>query len=136
MTDPTSLDTAQLRAIVPLAALLDITLADATPLAVRLEMAWREELCTAGGVLHGGALMSLADTAGAVCAHLNLPAGGEGTTTIESKTNLFAPVRSGAVAARATPLHVGRSLIVVETELRNDDRLVAKTLQTQAVLRG
>ena len=105
--------------------------------AVRLELDWRAELCTAGGVLHGGALMSLADTAGAVCAFLNLPADAEGTTTIESKTNLLAAVRGGTVTATATPLHVGSSQIVVETELRRDDeRLVAKTIQTQAVLRS
>jgi 1,4-dihydroxy-2-naphthoyl-CoA hydrolase len=128
-------DTAQLHATVPLAATLGVRVAEATPTAVRLELEWREELCTAGGVLHGGALMSLADTAGAVCAFLNLPPGSAGTTTIESKTNLLAAVRAGTVTATAAPIHVGRSLLVVETELRDrDDRLVAKTIQTQAVL--
>jgi 1,4-dihydroxy-2-naphthoyl-CoA hydrolase len=136
MTSPT-LDTEQLHGLVPLSATLGIRLAEATSDAVRLELDWRAELCTAGGVLHGGALMSLADTAGAVCAFLNLPTGAEGTTTIESKTNLLAAVRGGTVTARATPLHVGSSLIVVEAELRRDDeRLVAKTIQTQAVLRS
>jgi 1,4-dihydroxy-2-naphthoyl-CoA hydrolase len=137
MTREISLDTKQLHELVPLSATLGIGLSDATPSAVRLQMDWRQELCTAGGVLHGGALMSLADTAGAVCAFLNLPEGGDGTTTIESKTNLLAAVRGGTVTATATPMHVGGSVIVVETELRgNDDRLVAKTTQTQAVLRG
>jgi 1,4-dihydroxy-2-naphthoyl-CoA hydrolase len=136
MTVPPSLDTEQLHQLVPLAAALGIRLSEATPEAVRLQIDWREELCTAGGVLHGGALMSLADTAGALCAYLNLPAGSDGTTTIESKTNLLAAVRTGTVTAAATPMHVGGSLIVVETELRGDgDRLVAKTIQTQAVLR-
>jgi 1,4-dihydroxy-2-naphthoyl-CoA hydrolase len=136
MTSPT-LDTEQLHGLVPLSATLGIRLAEATSDAVRLELDWRAKLCTAGGVLHGGALMSLADTAGAVCAFLNLPAGAEGTTTIESKTNLLAAVRGGTVTATATPLHVGGSQIVVETELRrDDDRLVAKTIQTQAVLRS
>jgi uncharacterized protein (TIGR00369 family) len=137
MTQAISLDTEQLHGLLPLAATLGIRLSHAEPDEVRLEMDWREELCTAGGVLHGGALMSLADTAGGVCAYLNLQADGEGTTTIESKTNLLAAVRGGTVTARATPLHVGSRLIVVETELRSDDdRLVAKTIQTQAVLRG
>ena len=132
-----SLDTDQLHAIVPLSGALGIRLAEATPARVRLELDWREELCTAGGALHGGALMSLADTAGAVCAFLNLPEGATGTTTVESKTNLLAAVRSGTVTATTTPLHTGGSLIVAETELRDgDDRLVAKTIQTQAVLRG
>jgi 1,4-dihydroxy-2-naphthoyl-CoA hydrolase len=136
MTPPT-LDTEQLHGLVPLSATLGIRLAEATSDAVRLELDWRAELCTAGGVLHGGVLMSLADTAGAVCAFLNLPADAEGTTTIESKTNLLAAVRGGTVTATATPLHVGSSLIVVEAELRRDDeRLVAKTIQTQAVLRS
>ena len=136
MTPPT-LDTEQLHGLVPLSATLGIRLAEATSDAVRLELDWRAELCTAGGVLHGGALMSLADTAGAVCAFLNLPADAEGTTTIESKTNLLAAVRGVTVTATATPLHVGSSQIVVETELRrDDDRLVAKTIQTQAVLRS
>jgi 1,4-dihydroxy-2-naphthoyl-CoA hydrolase len=136
MTPPT-LDTEQLHGLVPLSATLGIRLAEARSDAVRLELDWRAELCTAGGVLHGGALMSLADTAGAVCAFLNLPTDAEGTTTIESKTNLLAAVRGGTVTATATPLHVGSSQVVVETELRrDDDRLVAKTIQTQAVLRS
>jgi uncharacterized protein (TIGR00369 family) len=132
-----SLDTDQLHTVVPLSGTLGIRLTVATPERVRLELDWREELCTAGGTLHGGTLMSLADTAGAVCAYLNLPERGTGTTTIESKTNLLAAVGSGTVTATTTPLHTGGSLIVAETELRDaDDRLVAKTIQTQAVLRS
>jgi 1,4-dihydroxy-2-naphthoyl-CoA hydrolase len=137
MTSRTSIDTPALHALVPLAATLGLRVAEASAQEIRLELDWREELCTAGGALHGGALMALADTAGAVCAYLNLPEGAAGTTTVESKTNLLAAVRGGTVAANATPLHVGSSLIVVETELRrDDDRLAAKTIQTQAVLRG
>src|SRR5262249_33217470 len=80
-----------------------------------------------------GALMALADTCGAVCAFLNLPAGARGTTTIESKTNLLRAVRDGAITATTRALHLGRTLIVLETELtREDGALVAKTIQTQA----
>ncbi|HET9737476.1 MAG TPA: PaaI family thioesterase [Solirubrobacteraceae bacterium] len=129
-------DTRALHDVVPLAGLLGMRVTGAAPDAVRLELDWREELCTAAGAMHGGALMSLADTAGAVCAFLNLPDGAAGTTTIESKTNLLAPVRGGTVTATATPLRAGRTLIVVETELRTGDGLVAKTLQSQAVLGG
>ena len=136
VTGPASLDTDALHALVPLSATLGVRLAAATADRVRLELDWRDDLCTAGGVVHGGALMSIADTAGAVCAYLNLSAEGEGTATVESKTNLLAAVRAGTVTATATPLHVGSSFIVVETELRDDDRLVAKTIQTQAVLKG
>ena len=77
--------------------------------------------------------MALADTAGAVCAFANLPDGASFTTTIESKTNFLGAVTEGTVRATARPLHVGRTTIVVETEARVDDRLVAKTTQTQAV---
>jgi uncharacterized protein (TIGR00369 family) len=129
-----ALDTGQLHSLIPFAAELGVRLVSAEPTQVRLELDWRPELCTAGEVLHGGALMSLADTAGAVCAFLNLPEGA-GTATVESKTNLLAAVREGTVTALATPLHAGRTLIVVETELRAEgDRLAAKTTQTQAVL--
>jgi 1,4-dihydroxy-2-naphthoyl-CoA hydrolase len=137
VTQATSLDTEHLHELVPFSTTLGIRLSEASRDAVRLQLDWRRELCTAGGVLHGGALMSLADTAGAVCTYLNLPSDRAGTTTIESKTNLLAAVRTGTVTATATPVHVGSSLIVVETELLDDDgRLVAKTMQTQAVLGG
>jgi uncharacterized protein (TIGR00369 family) len=95
---------------------------------------WAPELCTAGGVLHGGVLMSLADGAGGVCAFLNLPPGAT-TVTIESKTNFLGAVRSGTVLARARPLHVGATTIVVETDVFDaNGRRVARTTQTQAVL--
>jgi uncharacterized protein (TIGR00369 family) len=80
--------------------------------------------------------MTLADSAGAACAFANLPEGAEGTSTIESKTNFLGAVRSGMVRAVARPLHVGSTTIVVETEVRDGAGwLVAKTTQTQAVLR-
>jgi len=101
---------------------------------VEATIAWAPELCTSGGVLHGGVLMTLADTAGAVCAFLNLPAGGR-TVTIESKTNFFGAVREGEVRARSRPLHRGRTTIVVETDLHDSSgRHIARTTQTQAVL--
>ena len=96
---------------------------------------WAPGLCTAAGVLHGGVLMSLADAAGGVCAFLNLPAGATGTATIESKTNFLGAVREGTVIARARPLHIGKTTIVVETDVfAAADRRVARTIQTQAVL--
>jgi uncharacterized protein (TIGR00369 family) len=104
---------------------------------VRSRLAWRAELCTAGGVLHGGALMGLADAAGGLLAFLNLPDGAAGTATIESKTNFFRAVRSGHVHATTTVLHRGRTTIVLETDLRDDDdRHVARVTQTQAILSG
>jgi uncharacterized protein (TIGR00369 family) len=101
---------------------------------VRGHMPWHADRCTSGGILHGGALMTLADSLGGVCAFLNLPEGA-GTSTIESKTNFMRAVRGGAAQATTRPLHVGRQTIVLTTEIRDDDgKLVAVVTQTQAVL--
>lgn len=118
----------------PFAQLAGIEITAASKAEVRGRMAWREDLCTLGDILHGGALMTLADTVGAACAFLNLPEGAT-TATIESKTNLLRAVRGGSVEAVAAPVHVGRTMIVVQTDLRDDQgRRVALTTQTQAVL--
>lgn len=124
------------QASMPLCAFLDIRTEAASPEAAVLLMDWKPELCTAAGALHGGALMALADAAGAVCAYFNLPPGAAGTTTIQSSTSFLGAVRGGRLVARATAVHVGRTTVVVETEVRNDGRLVAKTTQTQAVLQA
>jgi 1,4-dihydroxy-2-naphthoyl-CoA hydrolase len=106
------------------------------PEEVDATIAWAPDLCTGGGLLHGGVLMTLADAAGAVCAFLNLPEGAR-TVTIESKTNFLGAVREGEVTARAKPLHVGKTTIVVETDVLDaTGRRVARTTQTQAVLEG
>ncbi|WP_046318775.1 PaaI family thioesterase [Mycobacterium sp. UM_Kg1] len=118
----------------PFAAVLQIQFGELAPQLVRATMAWAPERCTTGGMLHGGALMAFADTAGAVCPVMNLPRGAA-TSTIESKTNFFRAVRDGTVTATSVPLHVGRSTIVVQTDLGDDDGgLVARVTQTQAVL--
>jgi uncharacterized protein (TIGR00369 family) len=84
--------------------------------------------------MHGGAILSLSDSVGAICAFLNLPEGAA-TTTIETKTNFFRAVRGGQIRAIAEPLHVGRTVIVVQTRVEDEQqRLVAQTTQTQAVL--
>ena len=127
--------TAQVAAAAPFTSRLGMEIVSASPDEVRSQLAWDESLCTAGGALHGGALMALADNAGGFCAFLNLPGGAAGTATIESKTNFFAAVRSGHVSAVSRPLHRGKRTIVVDTELYDDDgRLVARVTQTQAVL--
>ncbi len=127
--------TGQARAAMPFAATLGLELVAAAPAEVRARLAWEERLCTAGAFLHGGALMSLADATGAYCAFLNLPDRAGGTATIESKTNFFRAVREGHVHATSRPLHVGRTTIVVETDLHDDaGKHVARVTQTQAVL--
>ncbi|MGN6723151.1 MAG: PaaI family thioesterase [Marmoricola sp.] len=121
--------------LMPFAEALGIVLREASTERVVGTMAWAAERCTTGGILHGGSLMSFADSVGAVCAFLNLPEGA-GTSTIESKSNFFRGVSSGSVIATARPVHVGGRTIVVQTELRDDDdKLVALVTQTQAVLR-
>jgi 1,4-dihydroxy-2-naphthoyl-CoA hydrolase len=127
--------TANVNSMAPFAGLLGIEWVAAGPDEVSARLAWDESRCTAGGVMHGGALMGLADSAGGLLAFLNLPEGAAGTATLESKTNFFAPVRSGHVHATARTLHKGKRTIVVDTDLRDDDgRLVARITQTQAVL--
>ena len=119
----------------PFTAVLGIEILSAGTDTVRARVAWDPSRCTAAGVLHGGVLMGLADACGGFAAFLNLPEGASGTTTLESKTNLFKAVRSGYVTAEARLLHQGRSTIVVDTELRDSDgTLVARTTQTQMVL--
>lgn len=123
------------RRLMPLCATLGVEAERVSADEVVLTLDWAAELCTSGGVLHGGALMALADSAGATCAFLSLPEGAGGTATIESKTNFVAGVRSGRVVATARVLHAGRRTILVETELRTGDgRLAGKVTQTQIVL--
>ncbi len=127
--------TAEIHQFVPFAATLGIETLSATPEEVRGRIAWSESLCTVGGALNGGTIMALADNVGAWCAFLNLPEGAAGTTTIESKTNFLRAVKSGHATAVARPLHVGRRIIVVESDVVDDEkRLVARVTQSQAVL--
>jgi 1,4-dihydroxy-2-naphthoyl-CoA hydrolase len=128
--------TEQMHAAMPFTALLGATAVKVEPDVVALRLEWDAARCTAGGMLHGGALMGLADAAGGWCAFLNLPDGATGTATVTSATNFLRPVTSGVVEAVARPLNVGRAVIVLDTELRVEDRLVARVTQTQAVLRG
>jgi len=125
-----------LHAAMPLCATLGMRAVSLDPAAVVLELDWADDRLTSGGLLHGGTVMALADAAGGYCAFVNLPEGASGTATIESKTNMMRGVRAGTIRATSTVLHAGSTTLVVETEVRDDsDRLVAKTTQTQAVLR-
>ncbi|MGI8711934.1 MAG: PaaI family thioesterase [Solirubrobacteraceae bacterium] len=124
-----------LLAMMPYAATLGISLQSASAEEVIGSLAWAPELCTAGGLLHGGALIGLADTVGAVCAFLGLPSDAS-TATTSSTTHLFTAVRDGSVTATARPLHRGCSLIIVQTDLADTHgRPIAQITQSQAVLR-
>ena len=128
--------TAFMREAMPFTAQLGIEVLAATPEEIRARVAWDAAKCTTGGGLHGGLLMGLADSCGGFSAFLNLPEGATATTTIESKTNFFRAVRSGYVTAVSRPLHAGRTTIVIDTDLYDDDgKRVARVTQTQAVLR-
>jgi 1,4-dihydroxy-2-naphthoyl-CoA hydrolase len=121
-------------AMMPFAAQLGIELTSATADEVTGRLAWREDLCTTGGLLHGGALMAFADSLGGVCAFLNLPPGA-GTATISSTTNFLRALREGHAIATTRPLRVGRSVIVVQTEVCDEaGKALSHTTQSQAVI--
>jgi len=119
----------------PFSKLLGIEIVSASKDAVLARMLVRDDLCTKPAVLHGGAIMALADTLGAVATVLNLNAGA-GTTTIESKTNFLAPAPAGTtVEAECTPIHRGKRTMVWQTRVSTSQgRLVAVVTQTQLVL--
>ena len=130
----TTIDDTWLQESIPFARLIGVRLVAAAPEEVRGQLEWAPQRCTTASVMHGGALMAFADTVGAICALLNLRPG-EGTSTIESKTNFFRAVRGGTVEAVTRPLHVGRTTIVLQTDLLDEQRRrVAQVTQTQAVL--
>jgi 1,4-dihydroxy-2-naphthoyl-CoA hydrolase len=123
-------------ASMPFAAGLGIRLESAGADETVAVLPWSDAHTTAGGLLHGGALMTLADTAGAVCAYLGLPAGAR-TATTQSGTHLLRAVAGGEVRATARPVHAGRTQVVVQTDVTDArGRLVARTTQTQAVIPG
>jgi uncharacterized protein (TIGR00369 family) len=117
-----------------LTELLGVRFVEATRDRLVAEFEVRDELKTVGGRVHGGTLMSLADTVGATATVINLPPGAS-TTTLESKTNFFAAGREGKIRAEATPLHRGRRTQVWQTRVTDESgRLLSVTIQTQMVL--
>ena len=120
----------------PLCATLGVRADKYMPEEVVLSLDWAPALCTSNGILHGGVVMALADSAGAACAVLNLPRDASGTATIESKTNfLGAALVNTRVTAESTPLHRGKTTQVWQTMIRNEaGKLCAVVTQTQMVL--
>jgi len=119
----------------PFSNLMGVEIVERTKERVRGRLTVREDLCTAGGILHGGAYMAFADALGAIGGVMNLPEGAR-TTTLESKTNFLggAPVGS-VVEGEATPLHVGRRSSVWQTRVTNaDGKLLALVIQTQMTI--
>jgi uncharacterized protein (TIGR00369 family) len=133
---PTSIDLAVLQGHHrgTLGDLLGIRFLEATSDRVVAEIEVRDDLKTFGGRVHGGTLMTLADTVGATATFINLPPGAS-TTTLESKTNFFAGTQEGRIRAEATPLHRGRRTHVWQTRITDESgRLLSLTIQTQMVL--
>jgi len=128
-----SADLDALVALMPFAGQLGLVLDEAGPSRVVARLDWAPQLCTSGGVMHGGVLMALADTAGALVTFLGLP-DGKTTATITSTSHMFRPVSSGSVRAVAVPVHRGRTTVTAQTSVYDaDERLVAQTTQVQAV---
>lgn len=120
----------------PFAELKGVTFTEASQDKVVARMLVRAELCTLGHILHGGAVMALADSVGAAATVINLPEDAKGTTTLESKTNFIGAAKEGTtVIATATPIHRGRRTQVWQTRLETEEgKLVALVTQTQMVL--
>jgi 1,4-dihydroxy-2-naphthoyl-CoA hydrolase len=114
---------------------LGMQLQEVTPERVVARLTVRSELCTVGEIMHGGAIMTFADTLGAVATIVNLPPGSR-TTTIESKTNFLGAARLNTeVIAECTPLHRGKQTMVWQTKVQSaEGRLIAVVTQTQLVL--
>jgi uncharacterized protein (TIGR00369 family) len=128
-----SADLDALVALMPFAAQLGLVLDEAGPGRVVARLDWAPQLCTSGGVMHGGVLMALADTAGALVTFLGLSEG-KTTATITSTSHMFRPVSGGTVRAVAVPVHRGRTTVTAQTSVYDaDERLVAQTTQVQAV---
>ena len=120
--------------MMPFSEKLGLEICAGSPDRVVALAAWAPDRCTSEDLLHGGYIMAVADAVGAACAWLNLPQDAK-TTTIESKTNFFRGVTDGSLEVSATPVHVGRTTIVVQTDITGaKGELVSRTVQTQAVI--
>ncbi len=120
----------------PFARLLDLQLVSSEKDKIVGELEVREDICTTGRIMHGGAIMTMADSLGAIGAYLNLPQGAKATTTIESKTNFMRAAPLGSkVIGECVPLHVGRRTSVWQTTLTNEaGKTIAVVTQSQMVL--
>jgi uncharacterized protein (TIGR00369 family) len=129
-------DLASLNALLAplLPGLIGVELKEVSPERVLAQLTVRPDLCTTGGVLHGGAIMAFADTLGAVGTFMNLPEGAR-TTTIESSTKFVRGAKAGStVVGESTPFHRGRTTLVWQTLVTSDGKLCAVVTQTQLVI--
>jgi 1,4-dihydroxy-2-naphthoyl-CoA hydrolase len=122
--------------MMPFAKTMGVQVSEAGPERVVGTLLVRDDLCTAGGILHGGAIMAFADSLGAIGGFMSLPEGAAGTTTLESKTNFLGGAKAGVtVRGETTPVHRGKRTSVWQTKISTEDgKAVALVLQTQMVL--
>jgi uncharacterized protein (TIGR00369 family) len=121
----------------PFSNLMGVEIVERTKDRVRGRLTVRDDLCTAGGILHGGAYMAFADALGAIGGVMNLAEGAR-TTTLESKTNFLggAPVGT-TIEGEATPLHVGRRSSVWQTRITSaEGKLLCLVIQTQMTIQA
>ncbi len=117
--------------------LMGLQLTEVGPERVVATMKVRADLCTTGGILHGGAVMAFADTLGAVGTFVNLGEG-KGTTTVDSSTKFIGAAKVGStVTGESTPFHRGKTTMVWQTLIKTEaGKLCAVVTQTQLVLGG
>ena len=122
--------------MMPFAKMMGVQVSEASAERVVGTLLVRDELCTAGGILHGGAIMAFADSLGAIGGFMSLPEGAAGTTTLESKTNFLGGAKAGVnVRGETLPVHRGKRTSVWQTKISTEDgKAVALVLQTQMVL--
>ncbi|GAM97645.1 comA-related protein [alpha proteobacterium U9-1i] len=124
--------------LMPFSKLMGVEVSEASPERIVATIVVREDLCTGGSIMHGGAIMAFADALGAIGAFLSLPPGATSTTTIESKTNFIGSAKVGVtVRGECTPVHRGKRTSVWQTKIDTaEGKPVALVLQTQMVLGG
>ena len=131
---PVPLDPAAMTATMPFAVECGVAIESASKEAVVGHLDWAPERCTIGGLMHGGALMTLADSLGAVAAFLHLPEGA-GTATVTSTTSLLRGLREGRATGTSTVINAGKRFITIRTDVVDEQgRLLITTTQVQAVL--
>ena len=119
----------------PFAAHLGMRIVSAHPDEVVAEMTAVHELLNRNGTLHGGAVIAICDNIGGTGAFMNI-APGQGTVTLESKTNFLRSIPAGdIVQCTSVPLHKGRKTMIWQTTVRRaDGKVAAIVTQTQLVL--
>jgi uncharacterized protein (TIGR00369 family) len=122
--------------LMPFSKLMGVDVSEASAARIVATMLVREDLCTGGSILHGGAIMAFADALGAIGAFLTLPEGAKRTTTIESKTNFIGSALVGStVRGECTPAHIGKRTSVWQTKITTaDGKTVALVTQTQMAI--